>query len=134
MICRFLLITLSLLAFGRPSFSQSLSTNLPIVVITSDGEILDDPKVGAGMKIIYNGAGQTNNYSDITNPASLNYDGRIAIEIRGSSSQNSPKKSYGFETRQDDNVDNRNVSLLGLPSENDWILNGLIFDPSLMRD
>jgi hypothetical protein len=134
MICRFLLITISLLAFGRLSFSQSLSTNLPIVVITSDGEILDDPKVGAGMKIIFNGAGQTNNYSDITNPASLNYDGRIAIEIRGSSSQNSPKKSYGFETRQDNNVDNRNVSLLGLPTENDWILNGLIFDPSLMRD
>ncbi|KAA0993252.1 CotH kinase family protein [Dyadobacter aurulentus] len=134
MVCRFVVITISILAAAGPVFSQSLSSNLPIVVINSDFEIVDEPKVGAGMKIIYNGPGQINNYSDITNPASLNYDGRIAIEIRGSSSQASPKKSYGFETRQSDNVNNRNVSLLGMPSENDWILNGLIFDPSLMHD
>lgn len=114
--------------------SQSLTTNLPIVVINSDQEIPDEPKVGASMKIIFNGDGQINSYSDINNPASLNYDGRIAIEIRGSSSQLSPKKSFGFETRQNDNVSNRNVSLLGMPSENDWILNGLVFDPSLLHD
>nr|WP_295928369.1 CotH kinase family protein [uncultured Dyadobacter sp.] len=114
--------------------SQSLTTNLPIVVIVSDQEIPDEPKVGASMKVIFNGDGQMNSYSDISNPASLNYDGRIAIEIRGSSSQLSPKKSFGFETRQNDNVSNRNVSLLGMPSENDWILNGLIFDPSLLHD
>jgi hypothetical protein len=33
-----------------------------------------------------------------------------------------------------DNVSNNNVSLLGMPSENDWIFNGLAFDPSLIRD
>src|SRR5690606_27337961 len=29
---------------------------------------------------------------------------------------------------------NNNVPLLGMPDENDWILNGLAFDPSLIRD
>ncbi len=41
--------------------AQSLTTNLPIVVINSDQEIQDEPKVGASMKIIFNGDGQINN-------------------------------------------------------------------------
>ncbi|TAL77968.1 MAG: T9SS type A sorting domain-containing protein, partial [Bacteroidetes bacterium] len=64
----------------------------------------------------------------------INYNGRINIEIRGSSSQVKQKKQYGFTTYQADNITKDNVSLLGLPHENDWILNGLAFEPSLIRD
>ncbi|MCF0070064.1 CotH kinase family protein [Dyadobacter sp. CY261] len=131
---RYFTLMLALFVAPRDTSAQSLTTNLPIVVINSDQAIQDEPKVGATMKIIFNGEGQLNSYDDIDNPASLNYDGRIAIETRGSSSQLSPKKSYGFETRQADNISNRNVSLLGMPSENDWILNGLVFDPTLLHD
>ena len=35
---------------------------------------------------------------------------------------------------KNDNVTNNNVEILGMPSENDWILNSFAFDPSLMRD
>ncbi|MBE9464510.1 CotH kinase family protein [Dyadobacter subterraneus] len=127
-----LLLLLSLSAASQ-TFTDS---NLPIVLINTDGgaSIVDDPKIGASMKIIYRGAGQRNYVSDQTNAAYLNYNGRIAIEIRGSFSQTAPKKAYGFETRKDDNVSNRNVSLLDMPSENDWILNGLAFDPTLLHD
>jgi hypothetical protein len=106
------------------------------VVINTDNSavILDDPRVLGNMKIIYNGPGVQNYLSDQTNTTSLNYNGRIDIEIRGSSSQALDKKGYGFTTRMADNVSNNNVSLLGMPSENDWILNGLAFDPSLIRD
>lgn len=118
-------------------FTQS---NLPIVVITTDNdpntgepmEIPDDPKILATMKIIWHTDGSTNYLTDTG--TSLNYNGRIGIELRGSSSQDLPKKGYGLTTLQADNISNNNVSILGMPSENDWVLNGLAFDPSLIRD
>jgi len=61
------------------------------------------------------------------------YDGKIAIELRGSSSAAYPKKQYRFET-QDSLGNNLNVSLLGLPSENDWIFYGPYDDQSLIRN
>ncbi|WP_264565034.1 CotH kinase family protein [Flavobacterium sp. N3904] len=117
-------------------------SNLPIVLITTDTdpntgqplEILDDPRILASMKIIKHPDGSRNYLTDSNSAAYLNYNGRINIEIRGSSSQTLPKKPYGLTTLKSDNISNNNVSLLGMPSENDWILNSLAFDPSLIRD
>jgi len=124
-------------ALNAQVFTES---NLPIVVITTDNdpntgnpmEIPDDPKILATMKIIWHTDGSTNYLTDTG--ANLNYNGRIGIELRGSSSQDLPKKGYGLTTLQADNTSNNNVSILGMPSENDWVLNGLAFDPSLIRD
>ena len=128
------------------SFNSSAQTftdsNLPIVSITTDNnpntnlplDILDDPKILATMKIIKRPDGTRNYLTDINTPTFLNYNGRIGIEIRGSSSQTLPKKGYGLTTLKADNTSNNNVELLGMPSENDWILNGIAFDPSLIRD
>lgn len=107
------------------------SSNLPLIHITTTetSEIYDEPKVPAHMGIIDNGAGNRNHIFDEFN----GYDGRISIEIRGASSQLFPKKGYGFET-QNEVGDNLNVSLLGLPEENDWVLHGPYADKSLMRN
>lgn len=115
---------------------------MPIVVINTDinpntgqpTEIVDDPRVLATMKIIKRPDGTRNYMTDINTTSFLNYNGRIDIEFRGSSSQDLPKKPYGLSTKQADNVSNNNVSLLGMPSENDWILNALAFDSSYIRD
>jgi chemotaxis protein methyltransferase CheR len=56
------------------------------------------------MKIIYKGPGEINYLSDAENPAYLDYNGQIDIELRGSSTQATPKKQYGFTTRQIDKV------------------------------
>jgi hypothetical protein len=120
-----------------PAAAQTFTdSNLPIVLISTDRgvAIVDDPRVMANMKIIYRGPGQRNYLTDQNNPAYLNYNGRIDIEIRGSSSQYTLKKQYGFTTRQADNTTANNVSLLGMPGENDWILNSMTFDPALIRD
>lgn len=111
-------------------------SNLPIVLINTDGnqDIPDDPRVLATMKIIRHYDGSRNYLTDQNTAELLDYNGRISIEIRGSSSQSLPKKGYGFTTLAADDVANNNVKLLGMPSENDWILNGLAFDPSLIRD
>ena len=112
---------------GQVNFTDS---NLPIIVInTNEQEIVDDPKIDCEMGIIWNGEGNRNYLSDPFN----DYNGHIGIEIRGSTSQQYPKKSYGLETR-DAQGDNLNVSLLGLPKENDWILYGAFPDKSLMRN
>ena len=137
------LICAVFLVFSSPVFAQVFTdSNLPIVLISTDinpdtnqpYEILDDPRVLAAMKIIKRPDGSRNYLTDQANAAYLNYNGRINIEIRGSSSQDLPKKQYGLTTLQADNSSNNNVSILGMPSENDWILNGLAFDPSLIRD
>jgi hypothetical protein len=127
------LILINWIIAGAQVFTDS---NLPVVIINTDGgaSIPDNPKIPATMKIIYRGQGQRNYLSDQNNPASLNYNGKIGIEIRGSSSQVTLKKQYGFTTKKADNVTNNNVSLLGMPEENDWVLNGMVFDPALIRD
>jgi hypothetical protein len=81
------------------------------------------------MGVIDNGPGVRNYLVDPYN----NYNGKIAIEIRGSTSQQYPKKSYGFETQDLLGV-KLNVPLLGLPTENDWILYGPYPDKTLLRD
>ncbi|MEM6805085.1 MAG: CotH kinase family protein, partial [Bacteroidota bacterium] len=106
------------------------STNLPLIRInTFGGPIVDEPKTAANMQIVDNGGGALNFLDD---PAT-DYNGRISIEIRGASSQLFDKKNYGFET-QLANGENNNVSLLGLPEENDWILHGPYTDKSLIRN
>lgn len=106
-------------------FTQS---NLPLVLITTAQAIMDDPRILGNMKVLNDPSGVNQLSDDPTD-----YDGLISIEIRGSSSQMFPKKSYALET-QDASGANNNVSLLGMPEENDWILYGPYTDKSLMRN
>jgi hypothetical protein len=131
----FSLVCLSVSFYDLTTAQVFTDSNLPIFVISTDQgvPIPDNPRVKATMKIIYKGPGNRNYMTDQNYPDYLNYNGRIDIEIRGSSSQTTEKKQYGFTTRKADNSTN-NVSLLGMPPENDWILNSMTFDPSLIRD
>ena len=92
---------------------------LPLIEITTNETIVDEPKVRSSMKI--------------TEDDEVTYDGIAGIEIRGASSQMFDKKSYGLET-WDDNNEDINVSLLGMPEEEDWVLHGPYSDKSLMRN
>ena len=103
-------------------------STLPLVQITTDTPILDDPRIVANMKVT-NLPGGLNTLADEPNE----YNGQITIEIRGSSSQFFPKQSYALET-QDSTGANNNVPLMGMPAENDWILHGPYSDKTLMRN
>lgn len=106
------------------------SSNLPLVILNTNGQsIMDEPKISANMGIIWNGPGKRNSLTDPKN----NYNGNIGIETRGSSSQGFPKKSYGFETKSLNMVD-MDISLLGLPEENDWILYAPFTDKTMIRN
>jgi len=113
--------------YAQVDFTHS---NLPIILINTNGqEIQDEPKITADMKVIYNGVGQENYLTDTV----FHYNGKIGIELRGSSSQMFPKKPYGFETRKEDG-DELDVKLLDMPKESDWTLNATYNDKTLMRD
>ncbi len=108
------------------SYDQS---NLPIIVIDTYGvTIVDDPRIDAFMGIISNDNGENH----ITDPYN-DYEGAITIELRGNSSQFNEKKPYRIET-VDSSGENNNVSLLGMPEENDWVLYAPYQDKTLMRN
>lgn len=106
------------------------SSNLPIIIVNTNGQpIPDEPKIDAEISIINNGSDERN---DLTDP--YEYTGKIAIERRGSSSQDLfPKKQYGFELRNEFGED-MDTTLLGMPGEEDWILFAPYDDKSLIRD
>ncbi len=102
------------------------SSNLPIVVINTNSQFIpDEPKIMVDMGIIWNGVGIRNNLTDPFN----HYDGKIMIEVRGSSSQMFPKKSYGFESCDSLGIEN-DTGFFGMPQESDWILSANYSDKS----
>jgi subtilisin-like proprotein convertase family protein len=120
------------LTFGNnpASYFVFTSSNLPIVTINTNGQnIQDNPKISADMGIIFNGEGNRNYLTDPKN----NYNGKIGIEYRGSSSQMFPKKPFGIEL-WDLNNNSIDSSILNMPKDNDWILGVAYSDKSLMRN
>lgn len=125
------LISWSLTFGNNPASNVGFSSsNLPIVVLnTNNQNIPQGPKIMADMGIIYNGPSVRNYLTDPFN----DYNGKIGIDIRGNYSAILPQKPYGIETR-DVNGNSLNVSLLGMPSENDWALLANYNDKSFMRN
>lgn len=106
------------------------NSELPIVIINTLGQtIIPDQKIAALMEIKYYGPDSLTFVNDSANE----YNGNIGIEIRGASSSGYPQHPYGFETRTASGGNN-NVSILGMPSENDWVLLSNYNDRSLIRN
>lgn len=120
------------ITFGSGASTPNVfsSSNLPIVVINTFSQtIVNDPKINANMKIIYNGPGMMNHVTDAPNA----YDNNIGIEIRGSFSSSLPQKPYGIETRNISMAQNDTV-ILGMPAEHDWCLLSTYNDKTYLRN
>ena len=139
-ILRLLLLLLPVSLSPLTLFSQSihkvsvgLASDLPLVIINTFGRTIPDkPRIIAHMGIIENTHGELILPTD----GLTDYDGRISVEERGHSSRflfPEGKHSLGLET-QDSLGKNNNVSILGMPKENDWILNGPYSDKTLIRN
>jgi len=103
------------------------SSNLPIVLINTTQPITLVKSL-AGMGIINNGPNR-NYLTDAWN----NYNGKIQVKLRGTSSLNFEKNSMGFET-SDASGNDLASSLLGMPLEVDWTLVACYQDKSLLRN
>jgi hypothetical protein len=107
------------LAATPASHAAKLRSKLPVVVVRSAKAIPDDPKVAARVRV--------------TDDRGKAYAGRAGIELRGHSSQVFPKKQYGLELR-DRRGEGRDVGLLGMPPDDDWVLSANYSDKTLMRN
>lgn len=106
------------------------SSELPIISINTLGQnIINDTKIDALMQIRYHGPGVINHLTDTANV----YNGHIGIEIRGASSSGYPQTPYSLETRNPNGL-NKDVALLGMPPESDWVLISNFNDRSLIRN
>lgn len=104
------------------------SSNLPLLLInTRKQKIVDEPDIIAQIKVIDNAKG-FNRPTDAPT-----YQGNIAIEVRGFSSQSFSKKSYGFTTldAQNNRID---TTFFGFLPEKDWILHASYADKTLMHN
>lgn len=102
-----------------PEVRTPRSKAVPYVSITADDDIVDDPKRQARLRIVRND--------------SLLVESIVGIELRGAMSLQYDKKSYGFELR-DSLGKAQELSLLGMPPDEDWVLHGPYADHSLLRN
>ncbi len=110
------------------SAQSVFESTLPILLVKSEAQIQDEPKVPGSIKIIDSG-GINSSDSQV-----FVFESDLAIEKRGNSSLAFfPKNNYGFELRDAENVD-YSAPLLGMPSEEDWILHGPYSDKTLLRN
>ena len=106
------------------------NSEMPIVMINTLGQtIVENTKINCLMDIKYNGAGNTTSVTDSANV----YSGNIGISVRGLTSASYPQRPFSIETRDIIGANN-DVSLLGMPPENDWVLLSNFNDRSLMKN
>ncbi len=127
---------LLLFCFTSVCFGQNaITSNLPILVINSGGVVIPNAdKIPAKLQIVKSDV--NGNYSyDISNPpTSFDVETDIGIEIRGNSSIFWDKKAWGVEIRVSPTGDSKDLALLGMAAESDWVLNASYGDKSFMRD
>ncbi|GAA4105368.1 CotH kinase family protein [Mucilaginibacter panaciglaebae] len=99
-------------------------TGMPIVMLTTGGEIGDND-IGAKFDLV--------DPDYLAQHSQLEIASNINIAIRGGTSRAYPKKSFKVHLVDDSNNDS-NVSLLGLRSDNSWILDAMYIDQSRMRN
>lgn len=109
--------------------ARAFNSNLPIVVIsTFGGPIPDGGKRPAYLSVI-----DTNNgRASLT--GKIQFQGRMGIEVRGSTSLRAPKHSFGLELKDETTDDDLKAALLGMPPESDWVLYAPYNDKSFIRD
>ena len=104
------------------------SSNLPLVLINTFGqEIEHESKTAAAARIIK----LDGKRCSITGAA--DFDGRALVNIRGRASLRYPKRSFAFRPLNEED-DYLKTSLLGLPSDSDWILYAPYPDKTFLRD
>lgn len=125
----YLLLTLWIATITSTHAQTLVSSNLPIVIINTQGQwIMDEPKTIVDMAIKYNVNGQRNYLTDANY-----YNAQIGIETRGSSSATFAKQSYGFETLDTAGIE-IDTPMLTMPSGSDWILSASHSDKTFLRN
>ena len=124
------LVCTTALCLSASAFAQTY--DLPIIFVDTkyhqclDNKIIE--KIPATIRVL---DGKTNNVADSSKATP--YEIGIKVRGRGRSSSNFPKPNYTIEFHDSTDKD-INVSLLGLPPSDDWVLHGPYVDKSMVRN
>lgn len=119
---------------GQPGTSLYIarSTNqahdLPVLVLDNYGQGKPDRKYVDTAALLFEPVNGTTSFAATPTLAS-----RAGIKLRGQSSATFPKAPYRVEFR-DNQGDDLNLPLLGMPADADWVLRGPYPDKALIRD
>lgn len=99
--------------------AQPQPSSLPFLsIVTDGGELPGDEMIYGRMTLLQDGSERTV---------------RIGIRLRGNTSRRFPKQSYRLVILDEDG-EKRNLSIAGLRSDDDWILNPMYTDTSKIRE
>lgn len=113
------LIALCALACAATLADEKQPSSLPFLsIVTDSGELPGDEMLYGHMTLVQDGAERTV---------------RIGLRERGNTSRRFPKKSYRLVILDEDG-EKRNLSIGGLRSDDDWILNPMYTDTSKIRE
>lgn len=108
------------------------ASNLPIIIIDTDGKQVSQYRETEGTFYLYD-----RDFKGITDygaNATPSVVSDCTVKIRGQSSALIyDKKQYKIHLQNEDGSNN-NISLLGMPKENDWIINGTYGDTTVMHN
>ena len=110
---------------------------LPIVIADSNGFNIDaenDPLQPRPLRPVYAVTIDTDPVDGFARMSgATDYNGRGGMHVRGNSSAGFPKRQYAWELWNNEDEDSAS-SILGMPSESDWILHAPYSDKTLMRN
>lgn len=128
---------------------ETFCTHLPLMNITTDAPMPDPYLYDENGNRLYNEKGSSLKNDEMVS-ASVQYfdsqtknnhltddpavNSRALIRVRGNSSRSFDKFNYLVKFKQDDMIENLNVSLSGMTADNSWVLHGPFLDKSLIRN
>lgn len=110
--------------------AQSFSSDLPIIVLDSFGSGIVQSALRPVYMMVFEVDSRTGR-ATLTNSPAITI--RAGLRYRGASSGGFPKHQFKLETWDEEDQD-ADAPLLGLPAESDWVLNGDYTDESLIRN
>jgi hypothetical protein len=120
---------------------QPFNSNLPVVVIDSFGRSLDSENSATpGARpfrytyaVVLDRDPANGNRTRVTATAPIDFQGRSGMHVRGESSSGMPQRQYSWETVDNEGND-KDVAILGMPAESDWVLYAPATDKTLLRN
>ena len=115
---------------------QPFSSTLPVLVIDSFGQNIDAENVigvrpwRTTMAALFDV--DATGHTSVTNAPTVAERG--GMHIHGQTSSLFAQRPYAWEIWKDSEDTDKQVSLLGMPADSDWVLNGPYFEKSLMRN
>ena len=102
-------------------------TNLPILYLDFESNSEDDQgrNLNIGKMTLWTGDAASSGYKTVT--------GNAEWRLRGNSTRSFDKKAWKLNLR-DESFQNKNMNLLGLGSDDDWILNPMSMDDTFIKE